>query len=140
MHSMVYASYAIRNGGARRRARGWSCTRSHVSGQDVVRVAVEVVTRPVIAHSRARVSVPNCDLHVPQVHAGIQHGGHERVPEHMRCVPADPHACGPGQVPQAPRPADVQLQLRPARSQRIESTLGTPRQEAPQIRVRVITL
>jgi hypothetical protein len=36
-------------------------------------------------------------------------------------------------------PADVQLQMHPASCQRIEAALGAPRQEAPQVTVRVIT-
>lgn len=36
-------------------------------------------------------------------------------------------------------PADIQLQMHPAGSQRIEADLGAPRQEAAQVRVGVIT-
>jgi hypothetical protein len=37
-------------------------------------VAVEVLAGPVIAHRGSWVGVPGCDLHVPQVNAGIQTG------------------------------------------------------------------
>jgi hypothetical protein len=50
----------------------------HVGGQDVVRVSVEVLAGPVVAHRGPRVSVPGLDLDIPQVHARIQHGRDER--------------------------------------------------------------
>jgi hypothetical protein len=49
----------------------------HVGGQDVVRVAVEVLTGPVVAQGGAWVGVAGGDLDVSQVHARIQHGGDE---------------------------------------------------------------
>jgi hypothetical protein len=63
-------------------------------------MTIEIVPGPVIAHGGARVGVPGGDLHIPQVHPGVQHRGHERVPEHMRVGPADPHSRGSGQVAQ----------------------------------------
>jgi hypothetical protein len=44
----------------------------HVGGEDVVRVAVQVLAGPVIPHGRARVGVPGGDLDIPQVDAGIK--------------------------------------------------------------------
>ena len=43
----------------------------HVGGQDVVRVAVQVVAGPVIPHRGARVGVTGSDLHVAQVSARV---------------------------------------------------------------------
>jgi Proline racemase len=57
---------------------------------------------PVIAHRGAGIGVPGGDLHVAQVHPGIQHRGDKRMPEHMRMRPADGHSGGFGEAPQAP--------------------------------------
>lgn len=38
------------------------------------------------------------DLYVAQAHAGVEHGRHERVPEHVRVHPRHPHPGGGGQV------------------------------------------
>jgi len=38
------------------------------------------------------------DLHVSQADAGVEHGGHERVPQHVRVHPRHPDAGGRGQV------------------------------------------
>src|SRR5215468_12672902 len=56
---------------------GWSGARGHVGGEDVVRVAVEVLAGAVITHRRAWVSVAGGNLDIPQVHPGVQHGGDE---------------------------------------------------------------
>jgi hypothetical protein len=37
----------------------------------------------VVAHGGARVGVSGGDLHVAQVDAGVEHGGDERVPQHV---------------------------------------------------------
>ena len=59
---------------------GHSGTGGHVGGEDVVRVAVQVLAGSVISHRRARVGVAGGDLDVPKVDAGIEHGRDERVP------------------------------------------------------------
>jgi hypothetical protein len=46
----------------------------HVGGEDVVRVAVEVLAGSVISHRRARVGVAGGDLDVSEVDAGIGTG------------------------------------------------------------------
>jgi hypothetical protein len=61
----------------------WSGARGHVGSEDVVGVAVEVLTGAVVAHRCPRVSVAGRDLHVSQVDAGVEHGRDERVAEHM---------------------------------------------------------
>jgi hypothetical protein len=48
-----------------------------VGGQDVVRVPVEVLASPVVAHRGSWVCVAGRDLDVTQVHARIEHGGDE---------------------------------------------------------------
>src|SRR5664280_1076769 len=63
------------------------CARRHVGGEDVVGVAVQVLACPVVAHGGARVGVPSGDLDIPQVDSGVQHRGHERVPQHVRMHP-----------------------------------------------------
>jgi hypothetical protein len=61
----------------------------------------EIVPGPVIAHCGARIGMPAGDLHVSQVCSGVEHGRHERVPEHVRVRPAGPHSRGSGQAAQA---------------------------------------
>ena len=62
---------------------------------------VEVLSGAVIAHGGARVSVAARDLHVAQVDAGIEHGGDEGVPQHMRVDPRQVHSGDVGQAAQA---------------------------------------
>ena len=57
-----------------REAQAWSGAGGHVGGEDVVRVAVQVLTGPVVPNSGARVGVTGGDLDVPEVDAGIEHG------------------------------------------------------------------
>jgi len=52
----------------------WSGAGGHVSGEDVVGMAVEILAGSVIAHRGPRVSVAGRDLHVAQVHARVEHG------------------------------------------------------------------
>jgi hypothetical protein len=61
-------------------------------------VPVEVLAGTVVAHSGAWVGVAGGDLHVAQTDARVEHGGHERVPEHVRGHPRDPDACRVGQM------------------------------------------
>jgi hypothetical protein len=53
-------------------------------------VAVEILACPVVAHRGARIGVAGGDLDVSQVHASVEHGGDEGVPEHVRVWPGDP--------------------------------------------------
>ena len=55
-----------------REAQAGSGAGGHVGGQDVVRVAVKVLTGPVVAHRGPRVGVAGSDLDVPQVDAGVE--------------------------------------------------------------------
>jgi hypothetical protein len=72
-----------------------------VCGEDVVRVAVQVLAGPVIPHSRARVGVPGGDLDVPEVNASIEHGRDEGMTEHMRVRSGDLDAGTCGEPSQA---------------------------------------
>jgi hypothetical protein len=54
--------------------RGWSGAGGHEGGEDVVRVAVEVLAGPVITHRGTRVGVAGGDLDVPEVDASVEHG------------------------------------------------------------------
>src|SRR6266568_173804 len=76
-----------------------SCPGGHVSGQDVVGVAVEVVAGPVIPHRGTRVGVSGSDLHVAQVGAGVEHGRDVGMAEHVRVCPGGLDAGGFGEVP-----------------------------------------
>ncbi len=73
----------------------------HVGGQDVVRVAVQVLAGSVIPHRRTRVGVTGSDLDVAQVGASVEHGRDVGVTEHMRMCPGDLDAGGFGEVTQA---------------------------------------
>ena len=64
-------------------------------------MAVEVLAGSVIPHRGPRIGVPGGDLDVPQIHAGVEHGGDEGMAEHMRVRPDDPHPGGFGEAPQA---------------------------------------
>src|SRR6185369_5412441 len=66
-----------------------SGTRGDVGGQDVVRVAVEILAGPVVTHRGTWVGVAGGDLDVPQVYASVQHGGDEGMAEHVRVRPSD---------------------------------------------------
>jgi hypothetical protein len=63
-------------------------------------VAVQAGAGPVVAHRGARVGVPGGDLDIPEVHAGIKHGGHKGAAEHV-AVDLCPQAGGLGQAAQA---------------------------------------
>ena len=65
-------------------------------------MAVEVLACPVIARSRPRVCVAGGDLHVPHVHACVEHGRDERVPEHMGMSPGYVDSRCLGQAPEPP--------------------------------------
>jgi len=65
---MLYAFAAIA------KAARVSGARGHVRGEDVVRVTIEVLAGPVVAHGRPGVGVPGGDLNITQVHPGIQTG------------------------------------------------------------------
>jgi len=65
-------------------------------------VSVEVLAGSVVVHGGARVGVPGGNLQVAQVHAGVEHGGDEGVPEPVGMHPRQPH---PGRVGQASQSA-----------------------------------
>ena len=65
-------------------------------------MAVEVLAGPVIAHVRPWICVAGRDLHVPQVHTGVEHGRDECMAEHMGMSPADPDSRSLGQAPEPP--------------------------------------
>ena len=48
-----------------------------------------------------RGGVAGGDLHVAKVDAGVEHGGDERVPEHVRVHPRQVHASGVGESSEA---------------------------------------
>ena len=56
----------------------------HVGGEDVVGVAVEVLSSSVVTHGGAGVSVTGGDLDVAEVDAGVEHRGDEGVAQHVR--------------------------------------------------------
>jgi hypothetical protein len=64
-------------------------------------VAVQVLAGSVVAHRGARVGVAGSDLDIAQVDARVEHGGDERVAEHVRVCPGDGHAGGRGEAAQA---------------------------------------
>ena len=84
-----------------RETRAWSGAGRHVGGQDVVRVAVQVLACSVVPHRGARVGVAGGDLNIAQVNASIEHGRDERVAQHVRVRSGDLDAGGLGEVPQA---------------------------------------
>ncbi len=47
---------------------------SHVGGENVVGMPVEILAGSVVTHRGPGVGVPGSDLHVAQVHACIEHG------------------------------------------------------------------
>ena len=103
--------------------------------------------------------MPGGDPDVAQVHARMQHGRDESMPEHVRVRPGNRHASGPGKPPQASsgsvavhrdamaglepadrlHPPDVQLQMRPTRSQRVQVASCVPDQIAAQVGLGVLT-
>lgn len=73
----------------------------HGGGENVVRVAVQILASPVIAHRGAWVGVPGDDLDIPQAGACVEHGRYERVPEPVRMCPGSLDAGGCGEPAQA---------------------------------------
>lgn len=59
---------------------------------------VEVLAGSVVAHGGTRVGVTSGDLHVAQADAGVEHGGHERVAQHVGVHPRHPDPRDVGQV------------------------------------------
>jgi hypothetical protein len=51
--------------------------------------------------------MPSGDLDVAQVHSGVQHRGHEGVPQHVRAGTGDAHAASLGEVSEAASGADL---------------------------------
>jgi Arc/MetJ family transcription regulator len=81
----------------RREMRAGSGAGRHVGGQDVVRVAVEVLAGLVVSHRGARIGVPGGDLHIAQVSASVEHGRDKRVARHVRVCAGDLGAGGFGE-------------------------------------------
>jgi hypothetical protein len=52
--------------------RAGSGAGSHESGEDVVRMTVQVLAGSVVAHGGARVGMAGCDLGVPEIDASIE--------------------------------------------------------------------
>jgi hypothetical protein len=65
-------------------------------------VAVEVLAGTVVPHCCAGICVPRGDLHVPQVDPGVEHGGHEGVPEHVGVHPREADASDGCELAQSP--------------------------------------
>ena len=61
-------------------------------------MAVEVLAGTVITHRCPWVGVARRDLDVAQAYPSIEHGRHERVPEHVRVHPRHPNLGGGGQM------------------------------------------
>ena len=56
----------------------------------------------VVTHGGARVGVASGDLHVAQVDAGVEHGGDEGVPQHVRVHPRGVYPTRRGEAVQTP--------------------------------------
>ena len=54
-------------------------------------MAVEVLAGPVVTHRGAGIGMAGSALDSTQVHARIEHGRHEGMPEHMRVWPGNSH-------------------------------------------------
>jgi hypothetical protein len=65
-------------------------------------VPVQVLAGAVVSHGGARVAVPGGDLHITQVHPSIEHGGHERVAEHVWMHPGQPDTSDLGEPSEPP--------------------------------------
>jgi len=63
-----------------------SGTGGHGGGENVVRVAVEVLAGSVVTHGGARVGVPGSDLHVSEVDASVEHDRDERERSMCGCA------------------------------------------------------
>ncbi len=64
--------------------------------EDVVGMAVEVGSRAVVSHRRARICVACSDLDVAKIDSSVKHRGHEGLPQHVRVHPVLAHARDPG--------------------------------------------
>jgi hypothetical protein len=64
-------------------------------------VAVKILASPVVTHRRPRVGMARSDMDIPQVHASVEHGGHEWMAEHVRVRSGNPNAGGFGEPPEA---------------------------------------
>lgn len=52
---------------------------------------IQIRARSVVAHGGAGVGVVGGDLHIAPVYTDVEHGGDERVPEHVRVHPRRSH-------------------------------------------------
>jgi len=84
-HNIRYSAMPGVSRGGRTGTRASSGTGGHVGGQDVVRVAVEVVAGSVVPHRGAQVGVAGGDLDVSQVDARVEHGRDKCVAQHSNC-------------------------------------------------------
>ena len=64
-------------------------------------MAVEVVAGSVVPHGRPRVGVPGGDLNISEVDSGVEHGGDEGVPQHVRVDLRHPNESGQAELPEA---------------------------------------
>lgn len=91
-------------------------------------MAVEILAGTVVTHSRARVGVPGGDLHIAQVNAGVKHGGHEGVPEHVWVHPRETDASAGRELAQSPgRRVPVHPDATAVEKQRSDSTIACGR-------------
>lgn len=94
---------------------------SHEGREYVVGVPIQGGPRTVVAHGGARVGVAGSDLDVAEVDACIEHGGHERVTQHVGV-----HASGgdPGRYGQGPQPSGGAVPIHPPPGPRAEQRAG----------------
>src|SRR4051795_13228829 len=78
-----------------------SCAGGHVGGENAVGVSVEVLAGAVVAHGGPWVGVSGRDLNVTEVDAGVEHGGEEGAPQHVRVHPRE---LDPGVLRKLPQP------------------------------------
>lgn len=99
--------------------------------------AVKVLAGAVVPHGRAGIGVPCRDLHVAQVHAGVKHRGHERVPEHVGVYPREAHAGASRELAQSSRGrVSVHPGAASAEQQRSTATIACRRIDSPAHRGR----
>ena len=98
-NALYSAMPGVSRGMGRKRRIVRSGAGCHVGGEDVVRLAIEVLAGPVIPHCGAWIGVAGGELDVPQVHASVQHGRDEGMAEHVGMGTGDGHSGGVGQAP-----------------------------------------
>jgi len=63
---------------------------------------VQILAGTVISHRCPRICMTGRDLNVSETDARVEHGGHERVPEHVRMHPWHANPRRVGQLPEPP--------------------------------------